>query len=68
MKVKPKKVFSFIIELLISPFILLFRTANVIPNPSKVVKPLLLFIISILIITVLVLYIYRGVIFKWLII
>ncbi len=68
MKVKGKKIVGFIIELLISPFILLFRTANVIPNPSKVVKPLLLFVISVLIISLLILYIYREVIFKWLII
>ncbi len=63
---KTKKVISFIIELLVSPFILLFRTANVIPNPNKIVKPLIMMVISIVIVTLVILYVYREVIFKWL--
>ena len=61
---KTKKVISFIIELLVSPFILLFRTANVIPNPNKIVKPLIMMVISIVIVTLVILYVYREVIFK----
>ena len=64
MKLSIKKVLSFTIELLISPFILLFRTANVIPNPNKVVKPLILLLISATIVAIIILYIYRGVIFQ----
>ena len=63
---KTKKVISFIIELLVSPFILLFRTANVIPNPNKIVKPLIMMAISIVIVTIVILYLYREVIFQWL--
>jgi len=63
---KTKKVISFIIELLVSPFILLFRTANVIPNPNKIVKPLIMMVISIVIVTLVILYVYREVIFQWL--
>jgi len=62
---KAKKIVYFIIELLISPFTLLFRTANVIPNPNKVVKIVLLFAISLAVVTTLILYVYREVIFKW---
>ena len=61
---KTKKVISFIIELLVSPFILLFRTANVIPNPNKIVKPLIMMAISIVIVTIVILYLYREVIFQ----
>ena len=61
---KTKKVISFIIELLVSPFILLFRTANVIPNPNKIVKPLIMMVISIVIVTLVILYVYREVIFQ----
>ncbi|MBR6072347.1 MAG: hypothetical protein IKP77_05940 [Acholeplasmatales bacterium] len=64
MKLNFKKVVSFTIELLISPFILLFRTANVIPNPNKIVKPIILLLISVTIVALIVLYVYRGVIFK----
>ncbi len=61
---KAKKIFNFIIELLVSPFTLIFRTANVIPNPSKVVKPLILFLISLVVVTGFILIIYREVIFR----
>lgn len=61
---KVRKVINFIIELISSPFILLFRTANVIPNPNKIVKPLIMLAISLLIVAGFILYVYREVIFK----
>ena len=61
---KIKKVLNFILELLVCPFILLFRTANVIPNPNKTVKVIIMFLISIVIVTITILYVYREVIFK----
>ncbi len=60
-----KKIVLFIIELLVSPFTLLYRTANVIPNPNKVVKVLLMFGISLAVVVALILYVYREVIFRW---
>ena len=61
---KAKKIINFIIELLISPFSLIFRTANVIPNPNKIVKPLIMLLISVLVVAAFILYVYREVIFK----
>lgn len=60
-----KKIVYLVIEILISPFTFLFRTANVIPNPNKVVKILLLFGISLAVVVGLILYVYREVIFQW---
>ena len=61
---KFKKVLYIIFEAIISPFTLLLR-ANVVPNPNKVVKLWLVFIISAIIVALLVLYNYREVIFRW---
>ncbi len=61
---KIKKIFNFALELLVCPFILLFRTANVIPNPNKTVKIIAMFFISIIVVTIIILYVYREVIFK----
>jgi hypothetical protein len=60
---KFKKVLYVIFEAIISPFTLLLR-ANVVPNPNKVVKLWLVFIISAIIVALLVLYNYREVIFR----
>ena len=60
---KFKKVLYIIFEAIISPFTLLLR-ANVVPNPNKVVKLWLVFIISAIIVALLVLYNYREVIFR----
>ena len=60
---KFKKVLYIIFEAIISPFTLLLR-ANVVPNPHKVVKLWLVFIISAIIVALLVLYNYREVIFR----
>ena len=60
---KFKKVLFIIFEAIISPFTLLLR-ANVVPNPNKVVKLWLVFIISAIIVALLVLYNYREVIFR----
>ena len=56
---KFKKVLFIIFEAIISPFTLLLR-ANVVPNPNKVVKLWLVFIISAIIVALLVLYNYRA--------
>lgn len=61
---KFRKIVWFTIELLVSPFMLLFRTANVIPNPNKIVKPIILMLVSIVVVTLIILYIYREVIFQ----
>lgn len=60
---KFKKVLFTIFEAIISPFTLLLR-ANVVPNPNKVVKLWLVFLISAAIVALIVLYIYREVIFR----
>lgn len=60
---KFKKALYVIFEAIISPFTLLLR-ANVVPNPNKVVKLWLVFIISAIIVALLVLYNYREVIFR----
>ena len=59
----PKKVLFIIFEAIISPFTLLLR-ANVVPNPNKVVKLWLVFLISAAIVALIVLYSYREVIFR----
>jgi len=61
---KFKKVLFIIFEAIISPFTLLLR-ANVVPNPNKVVKLWLVFLISAAIVALIVLYSYREVIFRW---
>lgn len=58
------KIFNFIIELITSPFIVLFRS-NARPTPNKVVKPLLVLGISIVVVALLFLIVYYEVIFKW---
>ncbi len=60
---KFKKVLFIIFEAIISPFTLLLR-ANVVPNPNKVVKLWLVFLISAAIVALIVLYSYREVIFR----
>ncbi len=60
---KLKKVLFIIFEAIISPFTLLLR-ANVVPNPNKVVKLWLVFLISAAIVALIVLYSYREVIFR----
>ena len=60
---KFKKVLFIIFEAIISPFTLLLR-ANVVPNPNKVVKLWLVFLISVAIVALIVLYSYREVIFR----
>lgn len=60
---KFKKVLFIIFEAIISPFTLLLR-ANVVPNPNKVVKLWLVFLISAVIVALIVLYSYREVIFR----
>ena len=59
---KFKKVLFIIFEAIISPFTLLLR-ANVVPNPNKVVKLWLVFLVSAAIVALIVLYSYREVIF-----
>ena len=61
---KFKKELFIIFEAIISPFTLLLR-ANVVPNPNKVVKLWLVFLISAVIVALIVLYSYREVIFRW---
>ncbi len=60
---KFKKVLYVIFEAIISPFTLLLR-ANVVPNPNKVVKLWLVFLISAASVALIVLYSYREVIFR----
>ena len=57
------KILNFIIELLTSPFVLLLRS-NAKPGTNKVVKPLIVFGLAIVIVTILVFIVYYEVIFK----
>ena len=57
------KIVNFIIEILISPFVVLFR-ANAKPSLNKTVKPLIVFLISAVAVAVLILIMYYEVIFK----
>ena len=58
------KIINLIIEILTSPFVVLFR-ANAKPNPNKIVKPLLVLAISLAVVAVLFFIVYYEVIFKW---
>lgn len=58
------KILNTIIEIITSPFTILLR-ANAMPDPNKKVKPLLVLFISLIIVAVLILLIYREVIFQW---
>ena len=57
------KIVNFIVEILISPFVVLFR-ANAKPSPNKVVKPIFVFLISAVVLAALILIVYHEVIFK----
>lgn len=58
------KIFNFILSVLFSPFVLLFK-ANAKPSPNKNVKTLLVLLVSIIAVFALVLIMYHEVIFKW---
>ncbi len=58
------KIINIIIEILTSPFVLLFR-ANAKPSPNKVVKPLLVLLVSLLVLAIFILLVYFEVFFKW---
>lgn len=57
------RIINIIIEVLTAPFNLLFRT-NAVNNPNKTVKPWIVLLLSLVLVAALVLYYYRGVIFR----
>ena len=58
------KIFNFIVELITSPFVLLLRS-NAKPGTNKIVKPLIVFLISLVILAILIFIAYYEVIFEW---
>ena len=58
------KILNFIVELLTSPFVLLFRS-NAKPGTNKAVKPLIVLGIALVIVAILVFIVYYEVIFEW---
>lgn len=59
------KVLKFIIELITAPFSLIFRTSeNMKVSMSNLAKPLITFLISVCIVALIIIYIYREYIFK----
>ena len=58
------KIVNFIVELLTSPFVLLLRS-NAKPGTNRIVKPLIVFVISLVILAVLIFIAYYEVIFEW---
>ena len=58
------KIINFIFEMITAPFALIIRTAEVRKNSiSSVAKPIIVFLISLLIVAILVLYYYKDFIF-----
>ncbi|MBQ9520380.1 MAG: hypothetical protein IJR67_02780 [Acholeplasmatales bacterium] len=62
---KVKKVLNFILELITSPFSLLLRSSNDQPNPNKVVKPIIVFVIAIFITALIIILSYGSELFGW---
>lgn len=58
------RIFNYIIELLISPFTVLIRLNINTINTKKVLKSILILVISIVIVSILILFTYRKFIFK----
>lgn len=58
------KILNFIVELITSPFVLLLRS-NAKPGTNKIVKPLIVCLISLVILAILVFIAYYEVIFEW---
>lgn len=58
------KILNFIVELITSPFVLLLRS-NAKPGTNKIVKPLIVFLISLVILAILIFIAYYEVIFEW---
>ena len=57
------RVINFIIEILFSPFSLILKSNSVDTHISKYSKPIAVFIVSLLIVAVLILFYYREIIF-----
>ena len=58
------RIFNYIIELLISPFTVLIRLNINTINTKKVLKSILILVISIVFVSILILFAYRKFIFK----